>query len=53
MLVRCRRISSAGTKFYVTGKNILAATVPVLVNDKYFKMHEAAKRKLFKMKTKI
>jgi hypothetical protein len=34
-----------GTKFYVAGKNILAVTV--LVNDKYFKMHEAAKHSPF------
>jgi hypothetical protein len=31
---------------YVAGKNILAVTV--LVNDKYFKMHEAAKHSLSK-----
>jgi hypothetical protein len=37
-----RNISRTGTKFYV-GKNILAVTV--LVNDKYFKMHEVAKLK--------
>jgi hypothetical protein len=37
-----------GQQFYVAGKNILAATV--LVNDKYFKMHEAAKLKHFKFK---
>jgi hypothetical protein len=43
-----RNISPTGTKFDVAGKNILAVTV--LVNDKYFKMHEAAKLKHFKFK---
>jgi hypothetical protein len=38
--------SRTGTKFYVVGKNSLAITV--LVNDKYFKMHEAAKLTLSK-----
>jgi hypothetical protein len=40
-----------GEKFYIAGKNIFA--ISVLVKDKYFKMHEAAKITLFKLKTKI
>jgi hypothetical protein len=36
------------TKFYVAGKNILAVTVQVLVND--LKMHKAEKLTLFKFK---
>jgi hypothetical protein len=38
MLIRCRRISRTGTKFYVTWKNILAVTV--LFNDKCRQMTE-------------
>jgi hypothetical protein len=47
MLIRCRRISRTGTKFYIAGKNILAVTV--IANDKYFKMQEAAKLTIFKI----